>query len=112
MAKYRPGELDQRIEIIRQVRTDDGRGGHNRTEVVQYTLWALVIVKGGAEVFKYEKVDAVAVYTFVVRNTKSLVINDTDFIKWDGVKYNIRSPLKKSPRKMYLEIEAERGIAQ
>lgn len=112
MAKFRPGELDQRIEIIRQVRTDDGRGGHTRAEVVQYTLWAHVITKGGVEVFKYEKIDAVAVYTFVVRNSKSLVINVTDFIKWDGVQYNIRSPLKKSPRKMYLEIDAERGVAQ
>ena len=112
MVNARVGELDQRIEIIRQVRNPDGRGGHLRTPVVVFKLWALVIQKTGTEIFKYEKLDAVAVYTFVVRNAPSLVIEDTDFIKWDGVDYNIRAPLPKNSRKMYLEISAERGVAQ
>ena len=112
MFHYRPGELDQRIEIFRQVKTDDGQGGQDVNEVLQYTLWAKVIVKGGTEVVKYEKVEAVATYIFVVRQSKSLVIQDDDIIKWDGVKFNIRSPLQRSPRRMYLEIEAEKGVAQ
>ena len=112
MPPYKPGELDQRIEIYRQVKTADGRGGFDRVEVLQYTLWAKVKPRQGNEVFKYEKVDSVAVYTFVVRQTPSLVIQDDDIIKWQGTKYNIRAPLAKNPRHLYLDIEAERGVAQ
>ena len=112
MFKYRPGELDQRIKIFRQVKTDDGQGGFDRSDVLQHTLWAKIIVKGGTEVFKFEKVEGTATYIFVVRQSPSLVIQQDDIIEWQGIKFNIRSPLQMSQRKMYLEIEAEKGVAQ
>ena len=61
------------------------------------------IVKGGAEVFRYEKVEATAIYTFVVRANKSLVVQDDDFIEWNSVNFNIRAVRKKSLRKLFME---------
>lgn len=110
MATYRPGELDQRIQILRQVKTPDGQGGFTRVPTLVYTLWALVRFRTGSEVFKNEKVDAPVINVFVVRQAKSLVIEDTDIIRWEGDEYNIR-PMSKGKRKMYLEIEAEKGVA-
>lgn len=112
MATYRIGELDQEIEIFRPVETKDGKGGFNTSEVLIHTLDAHVMEKGGGEVFKFEKVEAVASYRFVVRNNDELGILETDIIKWDGDKYNIRFIPKKGLRKLYLEIDAERGVAQ
>ena len=112
MAKYHTGELTDRVKIFRQVKTADGQGGFTRANVLQYTLWALVIVKGGAEVFKNDKIDATALYTFVVRAIKSLVVQDDDIIEWKGVQYNIRAVRIKSSRKLFMEIDAEKGVAQ
>jgi len=112
VATYQIGELDQRIEIFRQVKSDDGQGGFITSDVLQHTLWAHVITKGGGEVFKFEKVEATAVFTFVIRFNSQLGIQEDDFIRWEGVDYNIRAILKKSGRRLYLEIDAERGVAQ
>jgi len=39
------------------------------------------------------------------------VVKQTDIIEWLGNQFNIRSPLIKNPRHMYLDIEAETGVA-
>jgi SPP1 family predicted phage head-tail adaptor len=112
MATYRIGELDQRIEFYRKVRTPDGQGGFTTSEVLQTTVWALIRATGGNEVFKYEKLEAPASYMFVIRYNSELDIREDDLIKWNGDSYNIRSIQQRSTRRMYLEIVAERGVAQ
>ena len=112
MANYRIGELDQEVEIYRPTKTQDGKGGFISSDVLLYTLDCFVMEKGGGEVFKYEKVEATANYRFVIRNNEDLGILETDIIKWDGDQYNIRAIPKKGSRKLYLEIDAERGVAQ
>lgn len=111
MPPYKPGNLDQRIRILRQTQTPDGSGGFDVTTAEVYSLAAKVRVKGGAEVFKYEKVEAPQIYVFTVRQGASLVVKQTDIIEWLGNQFNIRSPLIKNPRHMYLDIEAETGVA-
>lgn len=112
MAVFRIGELDQSIGIWRPVFTPDGQGGQLRSEVLQHTLMAHVMARGGGENFKYEKIDAPAFTTFVIRNSSNLDIKENDLIKWGGDDYNIRAIQRTGGRSLYLEINAERGVAQ
>ncbi|NIQ01588.1 MAG: head-tail adaptor protein [Nitrospinaceae bacterium] len=111
MAKFRIGELDQEIQIYRWVRTPDGQGGFTRSATLQHTLMAKLMSKGGGENFRFEKVEAVATFTFVIRNL-GLDIREDDYILFNGEQYNIRNILNKNTRDLYLQIEAERGVAQ
>ena len=112
MPPYKPGELDQRIKIFRQVKTDDGEGGFTRVPTLIYTLWAKVKPQGGNEIFKFEKVEGPTIYTFTIRQSESVVILLTDYIEWNGVKHNIRPPLDKNTRHLYRDIKTEREVAQ
>jgi len=47
---------------------------------------------------------------FVIRNRSDLL--ESMRIVWDDIPYNIRSINQSKKRAMYLEIEAERGVAQ
>ena len=110
MANFRPGELDQRIKFYRAVRTDDGMGGATETLELIYTRWALVRPMSGSESKNFDKLNAEAMYLFAVRYP--LDILDSDRILWDGDYYNIRARKKPTGRELYMQIEAERGVAQ
>jgi SPP1 family predicted phage head-tail adaptor len=108
---YRPGELDKLITIQRGTETDDGMGGKTIAwNAVVSDLWAHVRPRTANEQERFDKLNATAVYLFVIRYRSDLL--ESDRIVWDGVEYNIRSILTKGGRSMYLEIEAERGVAQ
>ena len=111
MIKYQIGELDQEIGIYRWTKTPDGQGGFTKSPVLQHSLMAKVRHKGGGEQFKFEKVESIAIVTFVIRNL-GLDIREDDYILWQNVQYNIRAQLDTGARDLYLEIDAERGVAQ
>ena len=111
MINYQLGELDQAIDIYRWTQTPDGQGGFTKSGVLQHGLMAHVRHKGGGEQFKFEKVEAIAITTFVIHNL-GLDIREDDYILWDSVQYNIRSMVKTGDRDIFLEIDAERGVAQ
>ena len=108
---YRVGELDKQITIKRETRTSDGMGGDTVTlTTVASDLWAHVRPRSGKEIGVHDRVEAPAMYLFVVRYRDDLL--DSDQITWDGDIYNIRAILSSGGRKLFLEIDAERGVTQ
>lgn len=107
---YRPGEMDKRISIIRETRTDDGLGGVTVTESTVDTVWAHARPMNGNEQDIHDRVNGQALYLFVIRYRSDIL--ESDSIQWEGVKYNIRFLKSKGPRNLYLEIDAERGVGQ
>lgn len=107
---YDVGELDQRIDVKRDTLTSDGMGGSTTTTSTVATLWSHVRPKRGREVALHDKVEAPALYIFAIRYRSDL--RDSDYITWNGADYNIRAILTRGGRKMFLEIEAERGVTQ
>lgn len=109
MANYRPGELDQRITIQRETLADDGYGGQTVTLSTVATVWAHVRPMNGREAEHAQQLEATAMYLFVIRHLAGILPNDR--IAWGGETYNIRFPRYRSGRQLYLEIEAEHGVA-
>lgn len=107
---FQPGELDQRVKIMRQVLTPDGYGGNAKTWTEIAEVWAKVMPVSGGEVTDYERVNAEARYLFVIRYPQDVI--DSDRLDWDGEGYNIRVRKKPKGRDLYMRIEAERGVAQ
>lgn len=109
--KYRPGELDQRIDIKRMVLVDDGIGGQDeRLENIATCISAHSRSLSGGESERYDKLNATSLNMFVVRYRNDL--REDDRITWRGVEYNIRHIPSNGGRKIYTEIVAERGVAQ
>jgi len=106
----RPGKLDQRIGIYNIAETDDGLGGSTTAEVLIDSVWSEVRPLSVREREEFNRVNAEASYVFVIRNRQDLL--EKYFIRWDGVDYNIQGLKQKSKRHLYLEIIAERGVAQ
>lgn len=107
--KWQPGELDQRIAIIRESLSDDGMGGSTVTTATVATVWAKVIARSGRERDQADRLAADAGYTFVIRWRGDLL--ESDRLAWRGQEYNIRAIKQDGGRKLYLELDAERGVA-
>lgn len=108
---YRAGELDQLITIQREVRTADGMGGAAVTlSTVASDLWAHVRPRSGKELASFDRVEASALYLFVVRYRGD--IREDDRVVWNGDTYNIRAILTRGGRSNWLEFDAERGVTQ
>lgn len=108
--KFRIGEMDQRIEIVRETLTDDGMGGSTVALATIATVWALVRPRSGNEIEYSDRLNGQAAYMFVIRQRDD--IQENDRLKWLGVEYNIRMISRLGGRNLYLEIDAERGVAQ
>ena len=109
---YNPGALDQLIAVFRRVRTPDDYGGEEITEQELFRAWALVKPMSGSEKKEHERMHDTSNYRFVIRNHAEVEINalkEDDFIVWGNQKFNIRFLAHKGPRKLYLEINAERN---
>lgn len=108
---HRAGELDQQITIKRETKVSDGMGGDISTLVdVASDLWAHVRPRSGKEIGTHDRVEAPALYLFVIRYRND--IRNDDRIVWNGETYNIRAILTAGSRTSFLEINAERGVTQ
>lgn len=107
---YRPGEMDKRVSILRDVRADDDMGGVTTTTSTVATVWAHARPQTGSEQEFADRVNGQSLYLFVIRFRGDIL--ESDRIEWDGVSYNIRFIRTKGPRHLYLEIDAERGVGQ
>ena len=111
MSNYRIGELDQKINIQREVRIPDDMGGHTlNLENIAVCQWAHVRPMSGSEAERFDKLNPVATELFVIRWRGDL--QEDDRVIWEGVEYNIRYIKNAGGRKLYLEFFAERGVAQ
>lgn len=107
-----PGNLDQRITLQTVTRTSDGIGGYTsswRNIAPAPTVWASARPGSAREVLASDRVNAGGLYVFTIRNRDDL--NEADRIVWRGENYNIRAVRRRGGRELYLEIEAERGVA-
>lgn len=107
---YRPGEMNERISIVRESRTSDGAGGQTLTLTTLATVWAHVRPRSGREMERFDRINASGMYLFVIRYRTD--VEESDRILWKGEYYNIRFIAQGSGRTMYLELDAERGVAQ
>ena len=112
LARQQIGNMDQRIKIKRKVLTDDGFGGRTETQTEVLSAWADVDANSGRESQRFERLHAEATYLFTIRKRKDVEVRDADIIEWQGVDYNIRFRADLGTRQMYLQMTAERGVAQ
>lgn len=108
----RIADLDQRVTLQRYAETPDGGGGLTRqwANLAQTpTVWAHVKAKSGREGLTEGRINATFVVVFTIRQRSDLF--ETDRIIWNGETYNIRGILRQGSRVQYLQIEAERGVA-
>lgn len=106
------GKLDQRITFERLAETSDGGGGVVRAWAalsVRPTVWAAVRPRVAREGVETNRMTSAYLAEFTIRNRTDL--NETDRIIWKGEAWNIRGILRQGERQMYLQIEAERGVA-
>ena len=107
---YHPGEMNERIQIIRETRTSDGAGGQTLSLTTLASVWAHVRPRSGREMERFDRVNASAMYLFVIRYRTD--VEESDRVLWKGEYYNIRYIAQGTGRALYLEIDAERGVAQ
>lgn len=107
---WRTGELDQRVEFKQPSYVVDSVGGRTKTFVTNFSCWAKVKAKSGREYNDNDQVEASGNYTFVIRWRDDF--DETNQIIWNGQAYNIHFVSQMGGRKLYLEINAERGVAQ
>jgi SPP1 family predicted phage head-tail adaptor len=106
------GDADQRITFQRATATPDGIGGQtlvwaNLSSVP--TVWAKVTPRVGKESMGEGRMNATLTATFTVRYRSD--VTELDRILWRGEAWNIRRILRKSGRNLWLDIDAERGVA-
>ena len=81
------GELNKRIQIVRNTLVENDNGFDEETEVVLYEVWAKAQNMSGTEIFKADSDFSKVTTRFIVRYLTN--INTDDFIKFEGKKYNI-----------------------
>jgi SPP1 family predicted phage head-tail adaptor len=107
---WRTGELDQRLKFKRpQFVTDEG-GGRVKTFTEIFEVWGKVKTKSGREYNDNDQVEPLGNYQFVIRWRDDFT--EADLIEWNGQDYNIRFIEQMGGRRLYLSINAERGVAQ
>ena len=112
VGRHEIGNLDQRITIKRETMSQTGMGGQELTLTNLATVWAKVRPRSGTERNRFERLDAEASYIFVIRNRPDLELRESDRIEWRGTEYNIRFISDPGPRPIYIEISADKGVAQ
>lgn len=106
--RHNTGQLDQRVEFYKRDSVPDGIGGFTYTDTLFQTLWCEVLSVGGGESEEFKKVAEKARCIFVIRYNPD--IKEDMSIKYLGDKFNISFIKKLGGRKMFTEIEAERGV--
>ena len=106
---YHTGELTERVTFRREIRTDDGMGGSEVSWQDVATRWALVRPMSGRERLAADQVEASANYLIVVRAPCD--VRESDVAIWGGHTLNIRFVKRRGTRALFLEMEAEMGVA-
>ena len=106
------GETNERNTIQRETLSDDGQGGSTRTLATLATCWAKVVPLSGKERDMANQTESPRNYRFTVRRTSETAgVLAKDLIVWRNKTMNIRFIGLNSPKELYLQIEAEDGVA-
>jgi len=107
-----PGDLDQRVVFQAKTRTPDGGGGFVDTwSNIGATpeVWAKVWPVSGRERVEGQQIESPTMYRFRIRNRSDLTTAMR--VVWRGRAHNIRFIADPGPRALYLDIDAEAGVA-
>ena len=107
----RIGELDERVELQKEVLTDDGMGGQSSEWQTQETVWAHVRSRGGSERMHSDMLMAQGGHMVAIRNRPGLEVNESWRVVWRGRNMNIRFSEYSGPRDAYLVLDCESGVA-
>lgn len=99
-----PGELDRRVELLREERTPDGMGGAEVTYVKVASLSANIRPMKGGERFVAGQTQSESDYVITIRNRGD--IRESDQIRDATLGTFDISLIKRSPRARFIEIEA------
>jgi SPP1 family predicted phage head-tail adaptor len=106
------GKLTERITIKRDALADDGYGGSVLTESDVLTCWAGVRPLSGRERDMASQTESPRNYRFTLRrNNATSGILASDKISWRGRVFNIRFIADAGAMPLFLEIDAEDGVA-
>ena len=105
---FTAGELDQRVDIRREVLTPDAMGGGAHTFETLATVWAKIRPLSGGERREADRTASSANYAAVIRYRND--ITEADIIVWNGERFNIRF-IRDMARQRFLMLEIERGVA-
>lgn len=108
--KYKPSDLNRKIEFYALVDSRTGTGGQSTSWELIVSVWAKITAKQGKEISHGDQLDAVAVSEFIVRYRTDLV--ESTKIVYRGVDYQIRSIINIDEADEWLQIKAERGAVQ
>lgn len=102
--------MDQRITIQRATEATGSMGDVSKTWATLATVWAAVADAGGGrgEQLQDERTMATATTRFTLRQRSD--VTTAMRIVWRGVVYNIRAIPDRSPRRLYMDVLAERGV--
>lgn len=106
---YHTGELTERVTFRREVRADDGMGGSTLSWQDIAAVWALVRPMSGNERLASAQVESHANYLIVVRAPCD--VQEKDIAVWNGRELNVRFVKRRNTQALFLEIEAEMGVA-
>lgn len=104
--------MDQRITIQRHTETADGIGGLLWAWADLTTNarpWANVKAVRGAESMSEGRMNAASLMLFRIYNRTD--ITEKDRIVWNSETWNIRNIRREGGQRLFLVIEAERGVA-
>jgi SPP1 family predicted phage head-tail adaptor len=108
---FRPGELDQRIELQKETRTPDGQGGFTKIWQTQTEVWAHVRPLRGSERQHSDRKQAEGGYLVVIRYRSD--VNESWRVNWldAGKVMDITFAQDGGRRSAYLPLECTRGVA-
>lgn len=106
---YRPEELTECVRFLRETSTPDGSGGFQLSFAEVANVAAMVRPMSGRERENANMIQSSANYLVVIRYRDD--IRENDILEWRGRKMNIRFVKDRGPRAIFLEIEAEAGVA-
>ena len=104
------GKLDQLVTIQAQTATPDGIGGVVQGWATVGTTWARVGAVRASETMAEGRMNAEAQVKFTIRARADLT--ERHRILWGGVAYNIRGIPVPMTRALYMDVIADRGVAQ
>lgn len=108
---YRPGEMDQRVELQEEVRTPDNMGGFTSEWVTRATVWAHVRPLSGGEREQADRTQADGGYKVVTRYRTD--VTEAWRVNWldEGRVMNIRFLENGGKRNLYLPMNCEAGVS-
>jgi len=109
--RFRIGELDQRVKILKEARASDGMGGSTRTWEEVANVAAHVRPLSGRERARADRLDAEGGYMVAIRWRPD--VRENMVIEWlnRDRRMNIRHVDDGGGRSMYLSIQCDTGVA-